>query len=197
MIPIDVSLLGMVFTLIVFIIFFSAIVLYLAFRIKETFRREKGRGALVTRVLFLIGVLFLAGGGFYFFAETLRPQVTPQPDGDGRLQLSLSVSYPSRVGRNEEITISFIIGNPSDHTAHGAVIQTETLFEYFTIVSSTHKVVGNVIEVGDIPPGTTIVSLELKAPNKSSDVEDTVTLTFQEMDQPVTENISISVRGKP
>jgi hypothetical protein len=109
----------------------------------------------------------------------------------------LSVSYPSRVGRNEEIAISFVIGNPSDHTAHGAVIQTGILFEYFSIMSSTHKVVGNAIEIGDVPPGTTIVSLELRAPNKSKDVEDTITLTFQEMVQPVTQQISISVRAKP
>ena len=40
MIPVDISIIGMVFTLILFIIFFSAIVLYIAFRIKETFRSE-------------------------------------------------------------------------------------------------------------------------------------------------------------
>ena len=144
----------------------------------------------------MVGILFLAGGGFYFFAETLRPSVTPQPNSDGKPQLSLSVSYPSSVRTNREITISIVIGNPSDYTAHGVVIQTNVLFEYFSIISSTHEVVGNAIEVGNVAPGTTIVSLELRSPNKPRDVEDTISLTFQEMDQPVTQDILISVRRR-
>ena len=55
---IDVSILGILFALILFIIVFAAIVLYLAFRIKETFREEKKRGILVVKITFLIGLLF-------------------------------------------------------------------------------------------------------------------------------------------
>ena len=70
----DLSVIGIVFALILFIIFFAAVVLYLAFRIKETFREEKKRGMLAVKVAFLIGILFLAGGSFYFFAQVLTPQ---------------------------------------------------------------------------------------------------------------------------
>ena len=48
----DASLVGMVFSLILFIIFFSAIVLYLTFRIKETFRAERKRGGLLLKIAF-------------------------------------------------------------------------------------------------------------------------------------------------
>lgn len=68
---IDLSIIGIVFAIILFIIFFAAIVLYLSFRIKETFREEKKKGFLVVKVGFLIGILFLAAGSFYFFAQIL------------------------------------------------------------------------------------------------------------------------------
>jgi len=195
--PIDISILGMVFALILFIIFFSAIILYLAFRIKETFRKETKRGAQVAKIAFLIGILFLAGGSFYFFAETLTPMVSSPPNETGKPQLALSISYPSTVRRNTKITISFTITNPTKYTAHGVVIQTNVLFEYFSIVSSTHDIIGNIIKIGDAPPGTTISSLELTSPERPGDVHDTITLTFQEMSQPLSKEISISVTGGP
>ena len=197
MIPFDISIIGIVFALILFIIFFSAIVLYLAFRIKETFHKEKKRGILVTKIAFLIGTLFLAGGSFYFFAKILTPPVIPPPDEPGKPQLSLSISYPSTVRMTTKITISFTITNPTDHTAHGVVIQTNVLFDFFSIVSATHVVVGNVINIGDVPPGTTISSLELTSPDRPRDVDETISLTFQEMAQPITQEISISIKGGP
>ncbi len=195
MISVDISAIGMVFTLILFIIFFSALVLYIAFRIKETFREEKRTGAMVTKILFLIGILFLAGGGFYFFAETIKPSVilTPSTDNDGKPQLSLSVSYPSSARRNRGITVSFVITNPTEYTAHEAVIQTNLLLQQFKIESSTHEVVGNTIQVGDIPQGTVTVSLELITPNQPTEINDTITLTYQEATQPITQDISISI----
>ena len=203
MIPFDISILGVVFALILFIIFFSAIVLYLAFRIKETFRKETKRGVLAVKIAFLIGILFLAGGSFYFFAKNLSPLVTPPSNENGpsnetgKPQLNLSISYPSTVTRNTKITISFTITNPTKYTAHGVVIQTNVLFEYFSIVSSTHEVLGNVIKIGDVPPGTTVSSLELTSPERPGTVRDTITLTFQEMTQQISQEISISVTGGP
>ena len=191
---IDVSILGIVFALILFIIIFSAIILYLAFRIKETFREEKKRGVRIAKIAFLIGVLFLAGGSFYFFANTL----TPAPSNEnGKPQLSLIISYPSKVKMNTKIIIGFTITNPTEYTAHDVVIQTNVLFEHFSIVSSTHDIIGNIVKIGDVQPGTTVSSLELTSPDRPRDVQDTITLTFKEMDQPITEGISISVSGGP
>lgn len=190
------TILGIVFALILFIIIFSAIVLYLAFRIKEIFREEK-KGAGLVKIGFLIGILFLAGGSFYFFAKTLTPAPPSPPSNEnGKPQLSLSISYPSNVKMNTKITMSFSITNPTEHTAHDVVIQTNVLLEDFSIIDSTHEIVGNVVTIGDVPPGTTVSSLELNSPQKPKNVDDTITLSFKEMDQPVTREISISVSGR-
>jgi len=217
----DLSVIGIVFAIILFIIFFAAVVLYLAFRIKETFREEKKRGMLAVKVAFLIGILFLAGGSFYFFAQVLTPQSslpdntspdttppdnsssnttlpeTPPPSNEtetGKPELALSVSYPSRTKMSTGITITFTITNPTEYTAHDVVIQTNEILQKFSLVSSTHEIVGNAIEIGDVPE-TTICSLELRAPSKPGQIGDSVTLTFKEMNEPLTQEITISVTG--
>lgn len=220
----DLSVIGIVFAIILFIIFFAAVVLYLAFRIKETFREEKKRGMLAVKVAFLIGILFLAGGSFYFFAQVLTPQSslpdntspdtippdnsssnttlpeTPPPSNEtetenGNPELAMSVSYPSRTKMNTKITMTFTITNPTEYTAHDVVVQTNVLFEQFNAVSTTYERTGNAIEIGDVPSGTIIVSLELTAPSKPQQMGDTITLTFKEMNEPITQEISISVTG--
>lgn len=198
----DLSVIGIVFAIILFIIFFAAVVLYLAFRIKETFREEKKRGMLAVKVAFLIGILFLAGGSFYFFAQVLTPQSslpdTPSPPLNetetGKPELALSVSYPSRTKMSTVITMTFTITNPTEYTAHDVVIQTNEILQKFSLVSSTHEIVGNAIEIGDVPE-TTICSLELSAPSKPGQIDDSVTLTFKEMNEPLTQEITISVTG--
>ncbi|MHA2407297.1 MAG: hypothetical protein ACXACA_02860 [Candidatus Ranarchaeia archaeon] len=196
--PYDLTIIGIVFALILVIIFFSAIVLYLAFRIKETFRKETRKGFTVVKIGFLIGILFLAGGIFYFFANTLgnmaEPSPTPSPSSP---YLNLTVSYPRTVTVNTLFTMDLTIINPTTATAHGATIQANELFADFVIQSSTHEVVGNVIKIGEVPPGTTIVSLELSTPNKPGTEVDTVSLLFQEMTAPVTQQVTISVEGGP
>ena len=109
--------------------------------------------------------------------------------------LSLAVSYPSSVAMNTNITMSFTIRNLASTTAHGATIEAETLFSYFAIVFSTREVIGTVVNVGDVPPGTTIISLTLLSPNKPGTVTDTVNLLFQEMTAPVSQQVVITVRG--
>lgn len=199
----DASLIGVVFSLILFIIFFSAIILYLAFRIKETFREEKKRSSTVIKVVFLIGILFLAGGSFYFFANILQNMTSPTPSPNPGSTpgptpaLSLTISYPPSTRINTRVTVSFTVINPTTATAHGATIQAPVLLANFMIQSSTHNVVGNVINIGDVPPGTTIASLELSTPNKAGTVTGTVSLLYQESTAPVTQEISISVRGGP
>jgi len=203
----DTSLIGVVFSLILFIIFFSAIILYLSFRIKETFREEKKRSSAVIKVGFLIGILFLAGGSFYYFTNTFQnvnnptstptPSPTPTPTPGSTPVLSLTASYPSSARMNTKVTVSFTVINSKTATAHGATIQAPILLSNFAVQSSTHNVVGNVINIGDVPPGTTIASLELLTPNKAGTVADTVSLLFQESTAPVTQEVSISVRGGP
>jgi hypothetical protein len=173
--------------------------LYLAFRIKETFRKETRKGFTIVKIGFLIGILFLAGGIFYFFANTIGniTQPNPVPTSPSTPYLNLTLSYPPSVTFNANCTVSFTVINPTNATAHGATIQASLFFAEFVIQSSTHEVVGNVVNVGDIPPGTTLVSLGLSAPNKPGTVSDTVGLLFQEMTAPVTQTITISVEGVP
>jgi hypothetical protein len=185
----DLTIIGIVFAIILLIIFFSAIVLYLAFRIKETFRKETRRGLTIAKVGFLVGILFLAGGMFYFFANTLGNVTRSEAT------LNLSVSNPQSVSFNSNFTITFTVMNPTTIIAHGATIQASLFFAEFSIITSTHEVVGNVINIGVVQPGTTIVALEVLAPSKPGTVSDVVELVFQEMTEPVTKLISISVEG--
>ena len=194
----DASLIGVVFAFILFVIFFSAVILYLAFRIKETFRKEQKRSFLVIKIVFLVGILFLAGGIFYFLANTLRtPTSTTPTTPTPTPSLNLTVTYPVSVKINANLTMSFTVTNPTVSTAHDATIQAPVLFTDFTIQSSTHTVVGNVISVGDVPPGSTIVSLVLRAPDQIGNVSDTMSLLFQEMTNPITQSISILVTEPP
>jgi hypothetical protein len=234
---IDLSIIGIVFAIILFIIFFAAIVLYLSFRIKETFREEKKKGFLVVKVGFLIGILFLAGGSFYFFAQILNPSPISLPESENTTdvispsepdpssnetipsepetptdstppassnettdevrtpELNLILSYPSTTRMNTKITMTFSITNPTEYVAHDVVIQTSSLFDYFSIISSTHTVTGAAIELGDISSGTTICSLTLLASNRPDDVKETMILIFNEMTEQLTKDVSISITG--
>ncbi len=222
----DIAIIGVVFAIILLIIFFSAIVLYLSFRIKETFRKETRRGATVAKVAFLIGILFLAGGLFYFFANTFTnitdptPSPTPTPPGATPTPtpttttptptetpttptptpsqtpiLTFSVSAPSQINMNSELSVSFTITNPTTYTANGVYIETSGLFTDFTLQSTTHPTTGSVISIGEAPSGVTIVNVELTAPNRAGTYIYTVTLSFQEMENPLTRNLTIMVRG--
>lgn len=193
--PVDIALLGMVLALILFILVFSAMVLYLAFRIRETFRDEKRRGVVIAKVGFLVGVLFLAAGGFYFLAQAISPE--SPADGGARASLTLTASYPPQVQRNSAFNVSFTITNPTEYVAHDAVLQTSVLLQQFTVLSSTHEVTGNTVIIGDASGGTIVVSLELRAPDLPGTVTDTVTLVFTEADAPPTQGISITVSGGP
>ena len=200
---IDLSIIGIVFALILFIIFFAAVILYLSFRIKETFREEKKRGMLVVKVGFLIGILFLAGGSFYFFAQILSPSTSPTPpfpsnnNGETKPKLTLSISYNSNIRMSTQITMTFIIGNPTNISAQDVIIQTNSLFEHFNLIYSTHERNGNSIIIGTVDTGTTVCSLELLSPSRPIEFSDTIGLTFTEMTEQITQNISISVTGGP
>jgi hypothetical protein len=109
----DLSIIGIVFAIILFIIFFAAVVLYLSFRIKETFREEKKRGILVVKVAFLIGILFLAGGSFYFFAKILTPSAPiTVPDSEN----TTDIITPSEPDNSTNDTIPSEPETPIDNT---------------------------------------------------------------------------------
>lgn len=205
----DYSIIGIVVAVTLAILAFSAIALYLAFRLRETFREEHQRGVRVAKAAFLIGILFLAGGLFYFFATGLR---LPRPSSDStdmegeppivtepepQPSLSLQISYPSKTRKEEKIIFSYTIINHGKSSAPSVTIQFNELFSRFKIISSTHPIEGNVILVGDVPPGTTVGSLHLEAPEKPGELKDTITLSFPGMDQPITEEIKISIAGGP
>ena len=227
--PSDITIIAIVFALILLVVFFSAVILYLAFRIKEAFGKETRRGATIAKVAFLIGILFLAGGIFYFAANSLAnsgripepsssplitsspspvpgispPQSSTSPSPSGTQPsatppsgpvLALNVAYPPTAKMNSTITITFTISNPSTQTAHSAVLETNSLFQVFQLVSST-PVVGNIINVGDVPQGNTIITLQLISPKQSREFSDTVTLIYQEATSQVTQSINISIRG--
>jgi predicted PurR-regulated permease PerM len=207
----DLAVIGVVFAIILLIIFFSAVVLYLSFRIKETFRKEKRKGATVAKVAFLIGILFLAGGLFYFFANTFTnitqptpnttptptpsPGVTPTPTPTDIPLLTLSVSAPSEARMSSELGITFTINNPTSLVAHGVYLETNGLLSDFSLVSSTHEVVGSVVNIGEVPSGITIVSIDVIAYSRPQTSSNTVTLNYQEMTNPITETIMISIKG--
>ena len=207
----DFSVIGIVFAIILLIIFFSAVVLYLSFRIKETFRKETRRGSTIIKIAFLIGILFLAGGLFYFFANTFTnvndPSVIPTPTPTGQPTptpsstpsqspiLTLSVSAPSQVGMTSQFSVSFTISNPTSFTATGVYLDTDNLFSDFEFQTSTHDRSGSVITLGDVSSGVTVVTVTLFSPDRARTYTNTITLNFQEMIIPVTESIVISTRG--
>ncbi|MDQ1281308.1 MAG: hypothetical protein QG670_2573 [Thermoproteota archaeon] len=69
------------------------------------------------------------------------------------------------------------------------------LLTEFTIEFSLYLGVGNVINVGDVQLGSTIVSNVLLALDKPKNVSNTGSLLFQEMTAPVTQAITIFVKG--
>lgn len=109
--------------------------------------------------------------------------------------MTLSVSAPSQVGMNSELSISFTISNPTSFIANGVYLETGGLFSDFAFQSSTYEVIGSVINIGEVPSGVTIVGVELISPSRARTFTNTVTLNFQEMVNPLTESVTISVRG--
>lgn len=94
-VPSDYTIVGTVLAIAVAIILLSGLALYVAFRVRETLRDEKGRGARAAKVAFLIGLLFLSGGVFYFFASGFGAQ--NQATSQGTTSQSSSASSSATV----------------------------------------------------------------------------------------------------
>ena len=67
--PSDYTIVGTVLALAIAILLLAGLALYVAFRLRETLHDEKGGSIRAVKVAFLIGLLFLSGGVFYFFAS--------------------------------------------------------------------------------------------------------------------------------
>lgn len=92
-VPSDYTIVGTVLALAVAILLLSGLALYVAFRVRETLRDERGGGARAAKVAFLIGLLFLSGGVFYFFASGFNATGTnTSAQGTSSVTTSYSVS---------------------------------------------------------------------------------------------------------
>ncbi|VVB95726.1 Uncharacterised protein [uncultured archaeon] len=183
------------------IISLSAIVLYLAFRVKETFREEKSVKIQVVKTIFLIGILFLASGMFYFFAqamyqpEKLQNQIdnnqTPVPEIPGKnASVFLGLSYQENIKTGEEYTISFKVYNPSTKIIHNATIKFVglNLFE----AKSNFDIGSDILYLGDIPPGDKSGYLQLKAGDAPRVNEGTLILMSEDI-EPVSGTVKINI----
>ncbi|MGE5533462.1 MAG: hypothetical protein ACM3UN_03855 [Bacillota bacterium] len=249
----DLTIIAIVFTLILLLVFFSAVVLYLAFRVKETFRKETRRGANIAKTAFLIGTLFLAGGIMYFSATTIAnmqqpnqtttntpsptvtfsptetpstsgytpqptiaPSISASPTPASSLQpnptptlaptsptptpntapVSFSVFFnPSPATKTTPETMTLSIINPSTNTLQNAAIQTRTLFSFFTTTDSRVNTNAGTINLGSLPPGTTAFTIQLQATSVGQ-VDDSLSLVYQGLQNQITQQISIRITGK-
>lgn len=94
--PSDYTIVGTVLAIAVAILLLSGLALYVAFRVRETLREEKGGGARAAKVGLLIGLLFLSGGMFYFFASGFNALGFSNPD-QGTSSMTTSPSISSSV----------------------------------------------------------------------------------------------------
>lgn len=231
---IDLTIIAIVFTIILLLVFFSAVVLYLAFRVKETFKKETKKGTNIAKTAFLIGIIFLAGAILYFSANALSsiqdqriqnqtssapttPTITPSPN-PGHTPTSTPTDstppstipnpttpipnsidffvYPSTVtsGINNQVTVTFTIYNPTNTALTNTVIQTNDLFQYFNVISSSSPVTGSTINVGTVSSGTTSVILQLTGKSQANIII-TIDLLYTGMPIQQTTQLTI-VRGK-
>src|SRR3990172_4761722 len=130
----DLRLIGIGIAVTFAIIALSAITLYVAFRIKETFREEKSTKVQIAKVGFILVIMFMAGGMFYFFANAMSQTEKASNYTEGyetikndtdteNTSINIFLSYPEQINADEPYTISFILYNPSLKTVHDATIK--------------------------------------------------------------------------
>ena len=196
----NIGILGIGIAITFAIIALSAVILYLGFRIKETFREEKSLKIQFAKTFFLIGILFLAGGVFYFFAQAIAPQKLPNDNNASKIiesgayakngSVYLGVSYPANIRTDDNYTISFMTNNPSTKVIHNAAIKLVGLS--LLEAKSNFKIVSDSLDLGDISPGETNGYLLLKAPSKPVILEGA--LIFQSKDtDTVAQSVKINV----
>lgn len=252
-IPSDYTIIGTVLAIAVAILLLSGLALYVAFRVRETLRDEKGRGARAAKVAFLIGLLFLSGGVFYFFASGFNVQtgtltssttissvssslatsqttsstssgtsissttsITTATSSSATTSTTTTLSSssqavsmpppqcPSQVTTGQVFECTIYIYNLGSTTFSSAVIVSSGTFYDFTFVSCTESANGggstsvsvsaHTISVGNIVPGTTVLTLTVQAPSQPGQYGDNVlTLSAPGLPQPISDTFSIQV----
>lgn len=237
-IPSDFTVVGTVLAVAVAILILSGLALYVAFRVRETFRDQKGKGAKVVTVAFLVGILFLSGGVFYFFASALNPGTTQSASTTSSSVSSSSNSAtsatsssttsvrstspastassttqgvsmptpqcPSQVTAGEIFHCTIYIYNLGSTTYSTATLTASGTLYQFTFISCLESVNGgtplpvsttaHTISVGDIVPGTTVLTLTMQAPTQAGQNNNNVlTLTAPGLPQEISQTFSIQV----
>lgn len=199
----DIGIIGIGIAVTFAIIALSAITLYLSFRIREIFREGSNPKTQIVKTAFLIGILFLAGGLFYFFAQSI-PQaeknqsiandsqtIKPEPPAK-KASVLFDMSYPDSIKTGDKFKISFNVYNPSSKTIHDVAIKLGGLS--LSEAKSNFNIDSNMLNLGDLPPGETTGTLILQAPSKPSILEDILVLTSKDFDT-VTKTIKINIMG--
>ncbi len=252
--PSDYTIVGTVLAVAVAILLLSGLALYVAFRVRETLRDERGGGARTAKVAFLVGLLFISGGVFYFFASgfnalgggttqtSLTGTSTTQPSTSSASSsttvstsgssststistststsagstssttasasqgaVTMQVAYPSSVNVGQGFYVTFSLYDSGSTTLPGASLDVGNLAVTFSIVNATVcnpgctsvSWSGGVVAIGNLNPGSTVVTLGLKAPSSPAQFSGQATLNYQGEIQPVTVTITIRVSGRP
>jgi hypothetical protein len=124
--PSDYTIIGTVLAVSIAIILLAGLALYVAFRVRETLHEERGSGAKAAKVAFLIGLLFLSGGVFYFFASGFN--------SGGNTSSTLTTGPPSTSTSGTTAVTSPSSGSPTTSTS------TSTASSMTTTASSTGSV---------------------------------------------------------
>lgn len=236
--PTDYTLVGTVLAIAIAILLLSGLALYVAFRVRETLRDERGGSARLVKVSFLIGLLFLSGGVFYFFAagfagagsgstqsvssistvSTSATSVTSASTSTASSSsttftttsvaggsASMSVTYPSSVNVGEGFYVQFSIYNSGSGPLNSVSLDLGSLGLTFKVVNATlcnpgcspASLSGSVVEIGTLNPGSTILTVGLKAPSSPAQFSGSASLNYQGEAQPVTVTVTIRVSGRP
>jgi hypothetical protein len=250
-VPSTLTIVGFVLAISMAIILLAGLALYISFRIRENLREEKGGGARVAKVAFLIGLLFLSGGVFYFFAtgfnsttgrasaslstsqsssttgtlsshssqsstttttasSTTSTTSTSSTTSSGGLSVSMNVQCPTSggsVAAGSTFSCTVTIYNTGAATYSSATLVSSSSFTEFSFQSCSETINGSPatctavsssqISVGDIEPGTTVLTVGVAAPTTAGQKSCALTLGAVELGQTITSTFTIQVTNKP
>ncbi|HZW85381.1 MAG TPA: hypothetical protein VFE91_05720 [Nitrososphaerales archaeon] len=117
----------------------------------------------------------------------------------------MQLSYPSSVNVGQGFYLTVSIFNSGSTTFSGASVNIGSMTVSFTIENATacsqqcQSVTwsGGVINVGNLAPGSTVLTVGLKAPGSPTQFSGQATLSYVGESQPITLPISIRVSGRP
>jgi hypothetical protein len=179
------------------IIALSAIILYLSFRIKSTFENDKSVKVQIVKTFFIVGVLFMAGGMFYYFAQAMS---SGKADNTSRMiqneavsesgKISLGLAYPENVRVNDNYNMTFAVKSSAPNTIHNATIKITGL--PLLGAKSNFGIEVDKLNLGDLQPGETDGFLQLKAPSYPIVLVGTMLLSSPDTDA-VRQNVKINI----